>query len=164
MRTTADVSPFDWLWTYTLLPTTHSCLGGLTGNCTYSEQTKTRIINSTECAAAAANALTHKAAVTAALALALFEFEPLPSIAALHGIFLSQSNGTRANLIFVIKIPAPRVARLFAGIIPEEVWHIRAGSFVLCSLSVSYMLKMMLWPSTHKIRTSLTYLPSYSAH
>ena len=62
MRTTADISPFDRLWN--TLPTTHSHLGGLVGDCTYSEQTKSRIINSTECAAAA-EFLTLKAAVTA---------------------------------------------------------------------------------------------------
>ena len=89
--------------------------------------------------------LTHKAAVTAALALALYSIKHHCS---LHEIFLSQSNGTQADLI----IPSSSGRSACWGHRSER--SVAQGR-ILCSLSVSYMLKMMLWPT---IRTSLTHL------
>ena len=90
---------------------------------TYSEQTGSRTINSTECTAAAAEVLTHKAAVTAALALALYSIEH-------HGILLSQSNGTRANLIFVINTQLPGSLGFLRASFGKKGATLGAGSFV----------------------------------
>ena len=81
---------------------------------------KAGIINSTECAAAAAEVLTRKAAVTAALALSIEH----------HGILLSQSNGTRANLIFVINTQLPGSLGFLRASFGKKGATLGAGSFV----------------------------------
>ena len=111
-------------------------------------------MNSNECAAAAANAPTDKAAVTAALALALFEFDCSFAWNILEPIEWNPSEHDICD-----QIPSS------SGVgFPEGLWHIRAGFFV-CSLSISYILELMLRPSAHENRTSLTHLcPSHSTH
>ena len=150
-----------------MLPTTRLSLGGLVGNCTYSEQMRRRIINSTEYAVAAPYNMTHKAAVTAALASTLCltgwiigtSFSQVDC--SLQEISSSQLNRTQEKSISVLKCSAPRVLR---DTVEAEMWHTRAGSFVPCSLSVSYMLKMMLSPSAQKSCTSLTDHALFTQH
>ena len=135
--------------------------GGLVGKCTCSEQIRSRIINSTEYAAAAAYRMTNKAAVSAALASTLCLTGWIIGTSffrvdcSLHGISSSQSNRTQEKSILMLKFSTLRVARIPAGTVDEEMWHTRAGSFVPCSLSV-YMLKMMLLPSAYGNCMSLT--------